>query len=205
MIIKNENVFRSLRHRYNHMIRRCYDENNRSYHSYGARGIRVCQRWKDNFWNYVNDLPKGHSIGLELDRIDNNGDYEPDNVRWATRAQQSRNRRSNKFIEFDGKTQCVADWAKEIGISQSSLDERLQRGWSLKDALTQPKGARLHNRWDGHIKKPEKPKRNTKLYDYKKQRLTMKQLSEMSGVPVKLLRKRIDERGWTVERAMETP
>lgn len=128
---------------YNHwmaMKQRCYDENFKTYHNYGGRGITICDEWKNNFSNFYEwALLNGWQKGLSLDRFpDLNGSYTPYNCRWATRKQQSRNTRSNVFITFNGKSMCIADWAEEIGITQRRISTRLKRGWSAEKTLTTP-------------------------------------------------------------------
>lgn len=119
------------------MLRRCDDAGSARY---GGRGIKVCERWKtwDNFLADMGEKPEG----MSLDRIDNNGDYEPGNCRWATPAQQARNTCRNVFIEFGGRRMILTDWAKRIDINPSSLSNRLRRGWSIERALTEPANTR---------------------------------------------------------------
>tara|TARA_R110000851_G_scaffold280588_2_gene433875 strand:+ start:254 stop:907 length:654 start_codon:yes stop_codon:yes gene_type:complete len=194
--------------RWANMLDRCENPLNKSYHRYGGRGISVCNDWY-NFFKYINDLPSGHFDRAELDRIDNDGNYEPSNVRWVSKQDNCKNRSNNRMITYLGITQCASDWARSLDINIATLAERLDN-WSLCDALTLPKGHRLHNRWDGHVKSDErlsalaKPKKQLKLHEYEGKMYTMKELSVLSGVPVKLLRKRIDERKWNVSRAVES-
>jgi len=188
--------------RWANMLDRCDNPKCESYHRYGGRGIKVCDEWYD-FFQYLKDLPDDYFQKAELDRINNNSGYCPSNVRWSTKKVNCNNRSSSRYIEFKGKKKSITEWAEEIGINPSSLAERLDN-WSLKDALTLPKGTRLHNRWDGHTK-PNPPKqRELRLYMFDGKQHTMKQLSKISGIPPKLLRKRINERGWKIERALET-
>lgn len=109
------------------MRARCLNPNDTAYGHYGARGITICERWErfENFFADMGDCPpKG-----ELERIDNDGDYEPDNCRWATRAEQLRNTRRTILIEYEGKTWCRTDLAAHLGIHDSTLRERIRRGW----------------------------------------------------------------------------
>ena len=188
--------------RWVNMIDRCDNPDNSMYHRYGGRGITVCSDWYD-FFKYLKDLPSGYFHKAELDRTDNNGNYDPSNVRWATKQQNCANREVSRIIEFNGVSQCASGWARHIGINISSLIERMDN-WSLEDALTMPKGTRLHNRWDGHIKAEKKPKKLLNLYEYNDKKYTMIQLSRLCGIPARLLRKRINERKWLVKRAVET-
>lgn len=96
---------------------RCYDPEHHAYRYYGARGIKVCARWHD-IRNFIADISDGYFEGATLDRINNDGDYEPLNIRWATRSVQSNNRRSLTAIEFNGKTQTVTAWSRETGITK---------------------------------------------------------------------------------------
>jgi len=107
------------------MLQRCRNPKSYSYKYYGARGITVCERWLkfDNF--YADMWPRPD--GMSLDRIDNDGIYEPSNCRWATAAEQARNNRNARKITFNGKTQVLTDWAKEIGLSHACLRYRLTK------------------------------------------------------------------------------
>lgn len=117
------------------MRRRCIDERNKNYPYYGGRGISVCDRWQD-FSNFIADMGKSQK-GQSLDRIDNSGKYEPDNCKWSSLKEQARNRRSNRLINFNGKTMCVSEWAETIGIARDTLKRRLLLGWSVERALTE--------------------------------------------------------------------
>lgn len=121
------------------MIQRCENPKHQNYKQYGARGIRVCKEWHDfqAFYDDMGDVPEGRS----LERVDNNGNYEKSNCRWATRFEQCRNRRTNHWLTFQGRTQCVTDWAKELSIAPHTLLSRFQRGWSIRRALTTPNQA----------------------------------------------------------------
>jgi len=119
---------------------RCYNKNNKSYQSYGARGITVCDRWlgKDGFKNFMDDMGVKPTPNHTLDRIDNNKGYTPDNCRWATYTDQLNNRRNSRLIEYMGKTQTLAEWSLETGIGWHTLRQRIDRlGWSIERALTQ--------------------------------------------------------------------
>jgi hypothetical protein len=117
---------------------RCNNPGNTSYPKYGARGIRVCERWRADFLNFLEDMGRRPTPDHSIDRIDNDGDYAPENCRWATRKEQCRNRRSSKFIEFRGQTKTAAEWAELSGVGQRLLHWRLRRGWSVERALTEP-------------------------------------------------------------------
>jgi hypothetical protein len=115
---------------------RCENPSFRGYKNYGGRGIKICSRWRDSLENFLADMGKRPSARHSIDRIDTNGDYEPDNCRWATMSQQARNRRNNRVLEFAGKRATLTEFALEYGISKITLKDRLNRGWSLDRALT---------------------------------------------------------------------
>lgn len=100
---------------------------------YAGRGITVCDSWLkfENFYADMGEAP----TGMSLDRIDNNGNYEPSNCRWATHTQQMNNRRNNVFIEWDGKKQTVRQWERDLGMKPTTLRSRLRNGWSLEKAM----------------------------------------------------------------------
>ena len=130
---------------WNAMHRRC--TSNEEYHAfkdYSGRGIKVCERWK-SFENFFEDMGKSPQ-GTSLDRIDNNGDYEKSNCRWADSKTQQRNTRANVYLTFRGETLIVLDWAHKIGISVNTLRSRLKMGWSTDRALTEPARKKLKGR-----------------------------------------------------------
>ena len=116
------------------MRERCnYPKSNR-YASHGARGIKVCKRWEkfENFYENMGERPsKDHSI----DRVDNNGNYEPENCRWATQKEQANNRRSNRWVTIDGVTKTYTEWCEERGIKRNTVTSRLSYGWTIERAL----------------------------------------------------------------------
>mgnify|MGYP001558271123 CR=1 FL=1 len=121
------------------MIQRCENPNNPAYDRYGSRGICVCRQWRKSFTAFVSDVGERPSSSHTLDRIDNNGDYEPDNVRWATEKQQANNRRSTVFIKYNGVSKTASEWAEVTGISSKNIRQRLQKyKWTVKRALTTP-------------------------------------------------------------------
>lgn len=123
------------------IVERCTNPKNRAYHDYGGRGINIHNEWRQDvhvFHDYVSRLPDYDTKGYSIDRIDNNGNYEPGNVRWATRIEQNRNTRTNRLLTYNGKTQCLAAWADEIQLTQRLLRSRLSRGWSDERALSTP-------------------------------------------------------------------
>jgi hypothetical protein len=116
------------------MIQRCTNPRRALYRTYGGRGITVCERWR-RFENFLADMGE-QPTEMSLDRIDNNGNYEPGNCRWATRAEQSRNTSRNRMLTFNGVTQCAADWAAAVGIPWPTIHRRLKDGWPIERVLT---------------------------------------------------------------------
>ena len=113
---------------------RCYNPKNASYANYGERGIQFCFNSFREFYAYIGDRPENTT----LERLDNDGNYEPGNVAWKTKKEQGRNRRDNVNLTFDGITQCVSAWAEQFDMQQRTLSIRLERGWSVERALTTP-------------------------------------------------------------------
>lgn len=126
---------------------RVLNDKSTSWKNYGGRGIKVCDRWLqfDNFFKDMGPRPsKKHSI----DRIDNNGNYEPSNCRWATAFEQMNNCRKNIIFRYDGRTQTLPEWARERGISVTSMSARYYRGWSIDRIMEKEKcnvGSRVSN------------------------------------------------------------
>jgi hypothetical protein len=116
------------------MKARCLYPREPGYPRYGGRGITVCKRWM-SFANFLEDMGE-RPIGTSLDRIDNDGHYEPSNVRWATREEQNNNRRNTKFIEFQGRRLGVAQWARYLGIDRTTIGRRIERGCSVEEILS---------------------------------------------------------------------
>jgi hypothetical protein len=116
---------------------RCSTPTADGWDDYGGRGVKVCDRWNE-FVNFITDMGSRPSDKHSLERRDNNGDYEPDNCYWATRKQQARNKRNNRLLTVDDKTQTLAAWAEESGIAYLTIFYRLKRGWSGKDAVSTP-------------------------------------------------------------------
>lgn len=118
---------------------RCLHPQDASYPRYGGRGIRMCERWRRSFAAFLADVGRRPSSAHSLDRYPNNdGHYEPGNVRWATLAEQSRNRRTNRFVRIGSRTMCVTDWVRHLGIPKSTFYARLKRGMSVEEAFCLP-------------------------------------------------------------------
>lgn len=118
------------------MLNRCYLASFRGYADYGGRGISVCGKWAASFEAFLEDMGEQPAAGYSLDRIDNSGNYQPGNVRWASKKEQARNRSRNRMLTYAGKTMCLAAWANELGIHRAALGDRLRTGWSVERALS---------------------------------------------------------------------
>jgi hypothetical protein len=122
---------------YGGMKQRCYNPNCSQYKNYGARGITVCDRWLNSYANFVEDMGLKPD-GLSLDRIDNDKGYCKENCRWANIKEQRNNQRRCVMLELDGESMCRRDWAKRAGMSEWALKARLNKGLSLRDAISTP-------------------------------------------------------------------
>ena len=127
------NIYRA----YRGMFNRCYNPNQKSYKDYGGRGIVVCERWtgRSGFKAFLSDMGE-RPENATLDRIDNDGPYSPENCRWATKDEQAQNKRNNRWITANGRTQTLAQWARELGCNSAAILYRLRKGMSEQDAVT---------------------------------------------------------------------
>ncbi len=114
------------------MKRRCNNKKTISYNRYGGRGIKVCKRWNVDFKSFVKSIGDKPTKSHSLDRIDNNGDYKPNNCKWSTHAEQNRNRRDNIIY----KGECAVDASVRLGGNKHLIAVRIHQGWSLKRAFT---------------------------------------------------------------------
>lgn len=136
------------------MRERCHDPHAINYERYGALGIRVCERWQ-KFEHFRDDMHASYQEHVEqhgtrdtsIDRIENALGYLPGNCRWATEFEQRRNKSTNHLIEFNGRTQALHDWGRETGLGGRTIYKRLQRGWSVERALTEPRDDTRHKQW----------------------------------------------------------
>jgi hypothetical protein len=121
------------------MLTRCYNPKNKRYRDYGGRGIEVYQEWKEDPTAFFKWADKnGYEKGLTIDRIDNNGNYCPENCRWVSNTENQNNKRNTRWITFKGKTVSVTDWARELNLNPETIRSRLRMGWSDEDALKRP-------------------------------------------------------------------
>ena len=118
-----------------HMRERCSNKNNKRYSRYGGRGIKVCEEWQKFMTFYEWAVSNGYRENLTIERIDNNGGYCPQNCKWIPMVEQAKNRSNNHYIEYNGETHTIADWARIVGISERRLWYRINARWPLEKAL----------------------------------------------------------------------
>lgn len=114
---------------------RCYNERNPKYPAYGGRGIKMCDRWRDSFPEFLRDMGPCPA-GMTLGRKDNDGPYEPGNCRWETSKAQANNRRSSVLVLYNGEERTLQQWAELLGLKPGTLRHRLRDGWPLERALS---------------------------------------------------------------------
>lgn len=122
------------------MNNRCSCPENYRYHRYGGRGIKIHHAWKDDFATFEKDIVEligARPLGTQLDRIDNDGNYEPGNIRWATRFEQANNKSNNVFVTINNKTQTIMEWSRETGVAYGTVHRRLEEGWDGDDLILQ--------------------------------------------------------------------
>jgi hypothetical protein len=119
------------------MKNRCHSSTSQWYSRYGGRGIKVCDRWLESFENFLADMGE-RPDGASIDRIDNDGNYEPSNCRWATRLQQERNKGSNRYFTINAERRALSEWCELYGANYQRVYARLLLGWDIEKALTAP-------------------------------------------------------------------
>jgi len=127
------------------MKNRCYTVSHKDYARYGGRGILVCDRWRESFDVFLEDMGNPPSEKHTIDRIDSNGSYEPGNCRWATSVEQANNRSNTRMLTHNGKTQGLAEWARDLGQNYDTLKRRVQLGWSDEEVLTKRRYGRKND------------------------------------------------------------
>lgn len=169
------------------MKRRCYNTNFSQYHDYGGRGITMSESWLESFINFYNDMGPRPSDKHSIDRKDNDGPYCKENCKWSTKEEQNNNQRSNKLLTYNGKTQTVTQWAKELNCTKSSLQSRLALGWTVEDTLSIPLA---HN--------------NPNIITYNGVSKTITVWSKETGISTGVIRYRLNS-GLTIEEALTNP
>ena len=167
------------------MVQRCHNPNSGGYPRYGGRGISVCDRWRESSHNFIEDMGPKPGPGYSIERNDNNGNYEPDNCRWATRTEQNRNTSRNVFVEHNGKQITISELSSLTGIHVETIRSRV-KNTSEEGSLTRS------------VRKANK-------YTYKGNEYTLEELATISEFSYQGLYKRIVLRGMSVEEAVDTP
>lgn len=173
-----------------HMIARCESPLDSRFHCYGARGIKVCDRWKgrDGFQNFLNDIGPRPSPEYSIDRINNNGNYEPSNCKWSNRIEQANNKSKSMFITYQGETKTLRAWARELGLKYKRVWERMKYyGWSFEKAINMDARETVR-----------------RLVEYKGSTKVLAQWCQELHLPYSTIKNRLDN-GWSVERAFEQP
>lgn len=171
------------------MIERCYNPKGPQYSDYGGRGITVCERWFNSLPNFMEDMGERPS-GYTLERVDNNGNYCPDNCRWATRLEQANNKRDNHKVTIDGVELTIAQWARKLGVTSELIRNRLYRGWTERDAILMP-----------YQETAERNKANGKKLTYNGVTATVQEWADKLGVGRHLIDVRL-KRGWSTDDAL---
>lgn len=167
------------------MKSRCYNPNVECYNRYGGRRITICDEWLNSFEAFYKwSVKNGYQEGLTIDRINNDGNYEPNNCRWTDRIVQANNRRTNRKLEYKEITQNLSEWNESTNLP---VDLRLRRGWDLDRAMNEPKNANYHYL----------------TYNNKTQNLS--QWCKELNLPYDIVYNRIVHLKWSVENAFETP
>lgn len=168
---------------------RCLNPNNKHFDRYGGRGITICDDWINNFQAFYDwSIENGFKEGLTIDRIDNDGNYEPNNCRWVDYYVQANNRSNNHLITVDDETHTLSEWSRITGLDVHTISSRLSRGCSKEEIF------------NTNYKKVEK----LKLYLYKGKFFTVKEIAEMSGLNADTIFRRM-RKGMSIEEAVEKP
>lgn len=128
--------YSKLYHTWNAIKYRCNNPKSKDFANYGERGISICTEWENDFLAFYKwAMQNGYSPELTIDRIDNNGNYCPENCRWVTTATQNTNKRNAVLLSYNGKTMCCAEWERELGLNRNTVLQRYHRGWNVEECL----------------------------------------------------------------------
>lgn len=172
------------------MRQRCSNPKRQIYKYYGGRGIKVCERWENNYEAFLTDMGPAPFANAQVDRIDNDGDYSPTNCRWVSPAENVNNRSTTTFVTHEGQTKSLTEWAIQLGLPARLLRVRKQRGWSDAEIVT---GVRV----------TKKAVRSNALYlTFGDETLTLKEWSNRTGIPYKKMHQRLS-RGASANAILE--
>lgn len=173
------------------MLQRCYNKNVANYGKYGGRGISVCKRWRNSYKNFISDMGKCPNTKWSINRIDNDGNYTPENCEWASDTKQANNKSNNVRISYGGKTKTVSQWARELNMPQATLYQRLFNfGYSVAEAF----GTKIRK----CVRKGDDFTVNGKTQG-------LKAWAEELGIPYKTLWARVYNFNWDLDRAFTVP
>lgn len=172
--------------RWNMMKQRCFNPNNHKYKDYGARGIKVCDEWMDYHTFKKWSLENGFEEHLTIERIDTDGDYEPNNCKWASYKEQANNRRNNRLIIFEGKEYTLAELSDKTGLESETIAIRLSEGMTPEEAVY------------------KKLNYDYVMVEINGEKNHLKKWCEILKLPYKTIHARI-KRGWEPKRALSTP
>lgn len=167
---------------------RCYNPRNKLFARYGGRGIKVCDAWRQSFEAFLADVGHAPSPKHMIGRVNNDGHYEPGNVRWETRMEQMRNKSDNHIIEFNGRREHLSEWSRITGIEHSTILYRLRAGWAVEKTLTTPVGIE-----------------RSRYLEFRGRRMRLSEWSKETGIPRLTIKRRIDDFGWPIARALSEP
>jgi hypothetical protein len=165
------------------IIQRCFNPNHPKYENYGARGIDMDPRWRKSFSTFLAELGKRPSRKYSVERVDNDKGYWPDNVRWDTVKNQSRNKTTSRLVEYKGKEIPLPELAEKAGIPRKRFQARLDGGMSVEEAVKRP------------LKKVQK-------FVFHGHAHNLREWSEITGISYNTLRSRIYTKGWTLAQAL---
>lgn len=175
-----------LHNRWLNMKSRCYNPNNKRYDRYGGRGIKICEEWKNDFMNFYNwAMANGFNESLSIDRIDNDGDYCPENCRFVDLMEQANNRSTNKFYSVNGELKTLSNLCREYDIDYDTVLFRLKHGVDIESALSSKYERRNHKR--------------NKYFE------ELERKASENGLKYHTVYSRIFVRGWDEEKALSTP
>lgn len=182
---------------WSHLKRRCLNPKDAAYERYGGRGITIYEPWVDDFAAFYAHVGPRPTPQHTIERINNNGGYEPGNVKWDTRTAQARNRRSNRLVTYQGQTFCVAEWADITGMPMQRITQRLKRGWEPEQIFTI--GAWPTKRVKKVFRRGDTEQNVRLTFDGRTE--CVAEWARLKGITASTLRVRL-KRGWSVERAL---
>jgi len=174
-----------------HMRQRCTNPNRDSYYRYGGRGIRVCEAWDNSYEAFLRDMGRAPFPDAQIDRINVDGDYAPDNCRWVSPRENKRNKGNARLLTHNGITRSLQEWSEILGLSRQTLQSRVVRNWTADEIIS---GVRAG---------PHAPRRTTRWIFHEGQRLSLTQWATKLGMPMKALHQKL-RRGRSMGEIIES-